>query len=62
MVISGSRSGGDGRRRKDGGEGKRASQLGEGDPLVGKKSFDLNTLQCFGISRLSISRVEILEE
>jgi hypothetical protein len=28
--------------------------------LVGKKSFDSNALQCFGISRLSISKVEVL--
>jgi hypothetical protein len=29
--------------------------------LVDWKSFVLNTLKCFGISRLSVSKVEILE-
>jgi hypothetical protein len=29
--------------------------------LVDEKSFALNALRCFGISRLSVSRVEVLE-
>jgi len=30
--------------------------------LVNRKSFVLNTLKCFGISHLSVSKVEVLEE
>jgi hypothetical protein len=29
--------------------------------LIDKKSFEFNALQCFGISRLSISKAEVLE-
>jgi hypothetical protein len=43
------------------GWGERTSQLGKGDFLIDKKSFDLNALQCFGISRFSISKVDVLE-
>ena len=44
------------------GKGKRASRLGKGDSLIDGKSFDSNPLQCFGISRFLISKVDVLEE
>jgi hypothetical protein len=56
-----SRSKGHGRKGELGGEGKRAGRLGKGDSLIDKKSFDSSVLQCFGISRFSISKVDVLE-
>jgi len=41
--------------------GKRLGQPKQDGALVDRKSFVLNTLKCFGISRLSVSKVEVLE-
>ena len=60
-IIQGGRCRTEGGRRRLEGEGKRAGQLGQGDSLIDKKSFDSNSLQCFGISRFSISKVDVLE-
>jgi hypothetical protein len=62
IVQSGKGTGeGDGREGGIEGQGKRAVQLGEGEPLIDRKSFDSNALQCFGISRLSISKAYLIE-
>jgi hypothetical protein len=50
-----------GRGGRFGGQGKRAAQLREGDTLINKKSSDSNVLQCFGISRFSMSKVDVLK-
>jgi hypothetical protein len=52
------------RSRREGefkGKGKSAGRLGKGESRIDKKSFDLNTLLCFGISRFPISNVDVLE-
>jgi hypothetical protein len=41
--------------------GKRLGQSKQDGALVDGKSFVLNTLKCFGISQLSVSKVEVLE-
>jgi len=63
LIIQSGRGRGEGGGSKGGleGKGKRVGQLGRGDCLVDRKSFDLNALQCFGISRVSISKVDLLE-
>jgi len=43
------------------GIGKRLSQPKQHGALVDKKSFVLNAWKCFGISKLSVSKVEVLE-
>jgi len=62
-LVQGGRGRSEGSRTKGefGGDGKRAGGLGKGDSLIDKKSFDLNALQCFGISKFSISKVDVLE-
>jgi len=42
--------------------GKRLAQPEQDGALVDKKSLVVYALKCFGISRLSVSKVEILEE
>jgi len=41
--------------------GKRLVQPQQDGSLVDRKSFVFNALKCFGISRLSVSKVEVLE-
>jgi len=41
--------------------GKRLSQPKQDGALVDRKSFVLNAIKCFGISRLSVSKVEVLK-
>jgi hypothetical protein len=43
------------------GIGKRIGQPKQDGALVDGKSFVLNALKCLGISRLSVSKVEVLE-
>src|SRR5882757_4701498 len=43
------------------GIGKRLGQPKQDGALVDGKSFVLNALKCFGISRLSVSKVEVLK-
>jgi len=43
------------------GIGKRLGQPKQDGTSVDRKSFVLNALKCFGISRLSVSKVEVLE-
>jgi len=40
---------------------KRVSQLKKDGSSVDGKRFGSNALKCFGISRLSVSKVEVLE-
>jgi hypothetical protein len=43
------------------GIGNRVGEHKQDGPLVNGKSFILNALKCFVISRLSVSKVEVLE-
>jgi hypothetical protein len=56
-----SRSSGGRNQRRFRGIGKRLGQPKQDGALVDGKSFALNALKCFGISRLSVSKVEVLE-
>jgi hypothetical protein len=42
--------------------GKKLGQPMQDRSLVDGKSFVLNALKCFGILRLSVSKVEVLEQ
>jgi hypothetical protein len=62
--IEGNWSGSYGSRSKGRfrGIGKRLAQSKQDCNLVDRTSVVLNALTCFGISRLSLSKVDILEE